>query len=67
MLDRVKADRAAGNGLFDGSQNSLGPEYLEQPQDLNELTSLLSGFRVVRLGPGRGAKEAWCAGVSGDN
>src|SRR3954453_689872 len=28
---------------------------------------LLSGFGVVRLGPGRGAKEAWCAGASGDN
>jgi 3-oxoacyl-[acyl-carrier protein] reductase len=29
--------------------------------------SLLSGFGVVRLGPGRGAKEAWCAGTSRDN
>ncbi len=27
--------------------------------------SLLSGSGVVRSGPGRGAKEAWCAGASG--
>jgi hypothetical protein len=31
------------------------------------LESLLSGFGVVRLGSGRGAKEAWCAGTSRDN
>src|SRR3954452_20793184 len=37
MLDRVKANRAAGDGLFDGGQDVLGPEYLEQPQDLDEL------------------------------
>ena len=31
------------------------------------LVTLLSGFGVVRLGPGPGAKEAWCASASGDN
>ena len=33
----------------------------------NITVSLLSGFGVVRLGPGRGAKKAWCAGASGDS
>src|SRR3712207_2439624 len=31
----------------------------------NALGHLLSGFGVVRLGPGRGAKAAWWAGASG--
>ena len=35
-----------------------------EPMDKNG--TLLSGFGVVRLGPGRGAKEAWCAGRVGD-
>jgi hypothetical protein len=37
MLDRVKADRTAGDGLPDAGQYILEAEDLQQPQDLDEL------------------------------
>ena len=37
MLDRVKADRAAGDGLLDPGQHVLAAEDLQQSQDLDEL------------------------------
>ena len=54
MLDRVKADRAAGDGLFDGGQNVLGPKYLEQPQDLDELAFAALGHARLDQAPQRG-------------
>src|SRR3954452_20152125 len=54
MLDRVKADRAAGDGLFDGGQNVLGTEYLEQPQDLDELAFAALGHARLDQAPQRG-------------
>ena len=37
MLDRVKADCAAGDGFSDAGQHIFGAKYLQQPQDLDEL------------------------------
>src|SRR3954451_1094574 len=54
MLDRVKADRTAGDGLFDGSQNVLGTEYLEQSQDLDELAFAALGHAGLDQAPQRG-------------
>ena len=54
MLDRVKADRAAGDGLFDGGQNVLGPKHLEQPQDLDELAFAALGHARLDQAPQRG-------------
>ena len=44
VLDRVKADRAAGDGLSDAGQHVLGAEYLQQPQDLDELAFAALGY-----------------------
>ena len=37
MLDRIKADGAAGDGVADAGQYILGAEDFQQPQDLDEL------------------------------
>jgi hypothetical protein len=37
MLDRIKADCAADNGLSDTGQHVLGAEHLQKPQHLDEL------------------------------
>ena len=38
MLDRVKADCAASDGLSDTGQYVLGAEHLQQSQHLDKLT-----------------------------
>jgi len=48
----------------------FAPEDMSKPEAwplrLNDMNGrLLMGSGVVRLGPGRGAEEGWCAGESG--
>src|SRR6266550_5531763 len=47
MLDRVKADYAAGDGLSDTGQHVIEAEHLQQPQDLDKLA--LAAFRHAGL------------------
>jgi hypothetical protein len=54
MLDRVKADRAAGDGLSDAGQHVLGAEYLQQPQDLDELALAAFGHAGLDQATQRG-------------
>ena len=54
MLDRVKADRATGDGLSDAGQHVLGAEYLQQPQDLDELAFAALAHAGLDQAPQRG-------------
>jgi hypothetical protein len=54
MLDRVKADRTAGDGLPDASQHIPEGEYLQQPQDLDELAFAALGHAGLDQATQRG-------------
>ena len=54
VFDRVKADRAAGDGLLDAGQHVLGAEDLQQPQDLDELAFAALGHARLDQAPQRG-------------
>jgi hypothetical protein len=54
MFDRIKANSASGDGLSNAGQHVLGAEYLEQPQDLNELTRAAFGHAGLDQATQRG-------------
>ena len=67
MLDRVKADHAAGDGLSDTGQHVLEAEHLQQPQDLDKLA--LAAFRPspAALPPMDCRSDLSCSGEHGVN
>ena len=58
---------ATGDGAlgFWKALEAIFPATRHQRCWVHKASTLLSGSGVVRSGPGRGAKEAWCASASG--
>ena len=54
MLDRVKADCAAGDGLSDTGQHVRRTEYLQQPQHLDKLAFTALGHAGFEQATQRG-------------